>query len=131
MHSSRIRTTCITGALHSPPPPQSRPLTWSRHPPGCGPGDPTGQIPFNFPLGYGTGDPPSLIPLNFPLWCGPGNLQGMLGYHPTSLEICCKACWDITCNACWDTTLPPCGQTHTCKNITFANYVTIISQQHV
>ena len=28
----------------------------------------------------------------------------------------------VTCKACWDTH-PPCGQTHTCKNITFANYV--------
>ena len=28
----------------------------------------------------------------------------------------------VTCKACWDTP-PPCGQTHTCKNITFANYV--------
>ena len=52
----------------------------------------------------------------------------------------CKACWDTTCNACWDSTHPqdllqgmlgyhlqgmleyhpPGGQTHTCKNITFA-----------
>ena len=67
----------------------------------------------------------------------------------TPLETCCKACWDTTCNACWDSTHtppsppapapqrpaarhagipparhagipPPCGQTHTCKNITFA-----------
>ena len=29
----------------------------------------------------------------------------------------------VTCKACWDTHPPPCGQTHTCKNITFANYV--------
>ena len=28
----------------------------------------------------------------------------------------------VTCNASWDTH-PPCGQTDTCKNITFANYV--------
>ena len=28
----------------------------------------------------------------------------------------------VTCKACWDTH-PPRGQTHTCKNITFANYV--------
>ena len=29
----------------------------------------------------------------------------------------------VTCKACWDTHPPPCGQTHICKNITFANYV--------
>ena len=28
----------------------------------------------------------------------------------------------VTCKACWDTH-PPRGQTHTCKNTTFANYV--------
>ena len=84
-------------------------------------GTPPCRIPLNFPLWCGPGDsPPGQICLNFALGCGPGNLQGMLGYHP--LETCCKACWDTTCNACWDST-PPCWQTHTCKNITFANYV--------
>ena len=32
----------------------------------------------------------------------------------------------VTCKACWDTTHhlpPPHGQTDTCKNITFANYI--------
>ena len=29
----------------------------------------------------------------------------------------------VTCKACWDTHPPPCGQTHTCKNITFTNYI--------
>ena len=58
-------------------------------PPGCGPGNPLGQIPLNFPLGCGPGNPPwpdpPQLPLwmwawrppqilhNFPLGCGPGD----------------------------------------------------------
>ena len=55
------------------------------------------------------------------------HLQGMLGYQP---QTCCKAYWDITCKACWDTTppSPPCGQTHTCKNITFATSLRTVTR---
>ena len=47
---------------------------------------------------------------------------GPKGVSSTPPETCCKACWDTTCKACWDTSPPTVdsGQTHTCKNITFA-----------
>ena len=64
-------------------------------------------IPLNFPLECQPGGPPGQIPLNFPLGCGPGNLHSMLGYPPTPMETCCKACWDTTCNACWASTPTP------------------------
>ena len=53
-----------------------------------------------------------------PHWSGhPLDQVPHLGTDPRH----CKACWDTTCNTCWDSTpRPPCGQTHTCKNITFA-----------
>ena len=91
---------------------------------------------------------------------GGGLSQCMLGYQPpreqtpleqappgpgTPLETCCKTCRDTTCNACWDSTPPGdllqgmlgyhprhCGQTHTCKNITFATSLqTVISDSSI
>ena len=77
-----------------------------------------------------------LIPLNFPLGCGPGPDPPQF---PPWVWAWIGACWDTSCNACWDTPpgdllqgmigyllqcmlgyTPPCGQTHACKNITFA-----------
>ena len=138
MHSSRMRTD-RSSSRHggSPHHPQSR------HPPGAGtplplleqapPGQipstsPLGvdldQIPLNFPLGVGLETLPGQIPLNFPLGCGPGNLQGMLGYHPHFWR---PAARHAGIPPAMDVGIapppPPCGQTHTCKNITFANYV--------
>ena len=79
-----------------------------------------------------------------PPWSRHPPRPGSLGARsrPPLLETFCKAYWDTTCNACWDSTPPPRdllqgmlgyhlqgmlgyhppprGQTHTCKNITFA-----------
>ena len=103
----------------------------SRLPPGAGT-PPQEQKP-HWPLGFGPGpDPPQLppwvwawrpprqIPLNFPLGCEPGNLQDMLGYHPTWIPAARHAGIPPAMHA---GIAPPCGQTHTCKNITFANFV--------
>ena len=121
-----IAAVAVTGGLHTP---QSRHPP-SRHPPRAGSPPPPGagtlpaRSPSTSPLGVGLDQ----IPLNFPPGCGPEPdplQQGMLGY-PQPPKTCCKACWDTTCNACWDsthTTPPPRRQTHTCKNITFVNYV--------
>ena len=67
--------------------------------PRCGPGEPPGQIPLNFPFGVG---------LETYKAC----------WDTTTLETCCKACWDATCNACWDTTPPVNKMRARCKNIT-------------
>ena len=81
------------------------------------------QIPLNSPLGVGLETPPlGQIPLNFPLECGPGNLQGMLGYHTPSWRPAARHA-GIPPAMHDGIAPPPCGQTHTCKNITFANYV--------
>ena len=109
MNSSRMRTTAAVAGIDTHTPRR------------CEPGDPRGFGPGD-PPGYGPGDPPGQIPLNFPPGCGPENMQGILGYPSPPPETCCKACWDTTCNECWDST-PPRGETHTCKNITIANYV--------
>ena len=110
MHSSRMRTARSSsrhkGGLHTTPSPwpdlpQLPPWVWawtrslSTSPLGVG----LDQIPLNFPLRWGSGpDPPQL-----PLGCGPG------GPPPVPDPP--------------RTRHPPCGQTHTCKNITFANFV--------
>ena len=103
-------------------------------PPRCGPGDPLTRPsssplgvgletplarPLNLPPGCGSGDPPGQTPQAPPwVWVWrpakhagippPRDLQqGMLGYHLQSMLGY----------------HPPCGQTDTCKNITFSNYV--------
>ena len=106
MHSSRMRTTiavavCWEGAV-------CLSECWdtsSR----CGPGDPSR---------CGPGDRHRLDPSTSPLGVG---LETCKACWDTTPQEICKACWDTTCNACWDTI--PCGQTDTCKNITFANFV--------
>ena len=77
MHSSRMRT-----------------VRSSSHPGGSPPGTPPGADPpmSRLPLGAD----PHPTPRSRPPSPGAG----------TSLETCCKACWDTTCNACWDTTPP-------------------------
>ena len=114
MHSSRMHTahnSCRHGGVSTPPgsgTPQSRhppragthlgagTTPWSRNPSdtpqpdppqlplGCGPGD---QIPLNFPLGCGPGDPfppAQQDPCKLPPCMWISNLQGLLGYHPSS-----------------------------------------------
>ena len=70
-------------------------LGYSPPPPGMGLKIPPGLGLETPPPRCGSGDPLDQTPQPPP----PGDLQGMLGYHP------------------------PCGQTDTCKNITFANFV--------
>ena len=60
------------------------------HPPGCGPGDPL-SAGLETPPGVGLETPPGQIPQP-PLGVGletptPGDLQGMLGYHPSSRDL--------------------------------------------
>ena len=100
------------------------PQVWAWRPPRCGPGDLQGQT-LNFPPWVWAWRPPLARLLNFPLSVWPGDPPKA---RPLKLPLgvgqeTCKACWDTTCKACWDTTPPPRGQTDTCKNITFANYV--------
>ena len=104
------------------------PQVWAWRPPRCGPGDSLGVGLETSPWpdtstsshGYGPRDSPLARPLNFPPWCGPGDppgdLQGMLGYHHPSPP---------RRPAARHAGIPPpsCGQTDTCKNITFANFV--------
>ena len=144
MHSSRMctaRRSSCHGGLHTPleqTPPSEQALpsplarSHSTSPLGVG----LDQIPLNFPLGCGPGPDP----ISFPLGCVPGSAPPQLlpwlwawtrspSTSPLGVGLeTCKACWNTTpppetcCKAYWDTT-PPRGQTDTCKNITFANYV--------
>ena len=50
---------------------------------GCGPGDPLG-VGLETPWVWAQRLPGQTPPL--PPGCGPGNLQGMLGYHPPSVD---------------------------------------------
>ena len=139
MHSSRMRTTRSSsrhGGVSTSPPEQATPLEQVPPPrqiplnflPGCGPGLDPPQLPpwvwawtrspSTSPLGVGLDQ----IPLNFPLGCGPGNLQGMLGYHiPPGDLLQGMQGYHLQCML--GSPPPPCGQTHTCKNISFANFV--------
>ena len=64
---------------------------------------------------------PLARPLKLPLGCGPGNLQGMLGYTcPPPPRPARHAGISPARHAGIP---PPRGQTDTCKNITFANFV--------
>ena len=130
------------GSPHNPlqqAPPWSRPPA-AGTPPGVGLEAPLQPDPLDFPLGCGPGDPPGLIPLNLPLGCGPGYPPPP---PPRSISASPLGVGLETCKACWDTPpqdllqgmleyhlqcmlgypLPHCGQTHTCENITFANYI--------
>ena len=98
MHSTRMRTarsSCCHGGVHITPPQEQAP------PPSTRPPSP------------GSRQPPGTRPPPRGTWDQTPPIAG---------TPCCKACWDTTCNACWDPT-PLCGQTHTFKNITFANFV--------
>ena len=98
MHSSRMRTARSSshhgGSLHTPPPQSMYPHPLEQAPPWL---DPPQLPPWVWTWRPSSGQ--------IPLGCGPENLQGMLRYHASPLETCCKACWDTTCNACWDS--PP------------------------
>ena len=51
--------------------------------------------------------PPDQAPLQRPVTRHAGIPPAMhAGKAHTTLETCCKACWDNTCKACWDTTTP-------------------------
>ena len=143
MHSSRMRTARSSnrhGGVSTPPleqaPPRastpwSRYLPWSRHPPEQVPPQvwawrpPQPDPPQLPPWVWAWRPPPGLIHLNCPLGCGPVNLQGMLGYHNTPPDLLQGMLgYHLQCMLGYHPPPPPPReQTHTCKNIIFANYV--------
>ena len=120
------RRVCLSACWDTPPwawawrPPLDVSLEIPHPPHGCGPGDPHQARPLNFSSGCGPEDPPPSQTPQAPPWVwawkparhagihpSPGDLQGMLGYHLHGMLG-----YPL-----------PCGQTDTCKNITFANFV--------
>ena len=115
MHSSRMRTARSSSRWMGGCLPQC--MLGYTTPLGVGLETPRPN-PSTFPLGVGLETPPGQTPEALP-WVWAWKPARHAGIH-TPLETC-KACWDTTFKACWDTTPP--GQTDTCKNITFANFV--------
>ena len=147
MHSSRIRTAHSSshGGLggFGPDPPEFPPgmlawissprispcvWAWIWHPWICPLGVGLDLIPLNFPLGCGPEPDP-------PLGCGPGGGVSLAGGSPwqgVSLAGVGSPWQGVSwqgglpgrdgLQACTEAE-PPRGQTDTCKNITFANYM--------
>ena len=124
-HLGQIPLNFPLGCGPGPDPPQLPPWlwAWTRSPSTSPLGVGLDQIPLNFPLGCGPGDPPPPDPPKLPLGCGPRNLQGMLGYHTTPRRPAARHAGIPPAMHAGIAHPPPHGQTHTCKNITFANYV--------
>ena len=151
MHSSRMHTArsssrqlCVWGGEGSAS------VHVGIHPPGCGPGDPPSCGARDW-LRCGPGDPPGKTPQPLPwVWAWrppkarPLNPPWVWAWRPPKPDPSSSllSVGLETCKAWWDTPprrparhagipaarhagipLSPCGQTDTCKNITFANFV--------
>ena len=82
-------------------------------------------IPLNFPLGCGSWpDPPQFSPW---MWAWRGDLLGrgvsLVGGSPWQGGLLVRGVSLAGGSPSMHRGRPPCGQTHTCKNIAFANYV--------
>ena len=128
MHSSRMHTSrrnsrllrgvCLSACWDTSPmcrPGEPPGQTPQLHP-GCGPGDNLAR-PLSFTLGVGLGTPRPR-PLNFPSGCGPGD-------PPSPSQTPQTPPWVLAWRPARHAGIPPphSGQTDTCKNITFANFI--------
>ena len=109
-------------------PPGSRPPWEQTHPPGAAPWKQTPQT--RYPPGSRPPRPGTPPPWR-PVARHAGILPAMHAGISPPLETCCKACWNTTCKARHaEIPPPPCGQTHSCKNITFATSLRTVTRKH-